>query len=207
MKMVNLKHLIILLLLPSAIFAQGEYEAEEFVSDNDLVFAVKQMQRSEYIGTAIVCEQTSPDICDSIESIEFEASKGLLGLPMTSFTFINHYSIDTTATMSAANPQINRLIIDAAPGEAVNAVFEGEVTSIFEIPGNEQVVMVKRGAYRMVYGSLTNVKVKVGQWIDLGQQIGEVTPYSNGKMIFEIWRTYQGISTAQKIEEWIELGN
>ncbi len=199
--------LLTYLFIPLIFVAQGEYEAEEFVSDNDLKFAVKQMQRSEYIGSAIVCEQASPDICDSIESVEFEASKGSLQLPLTSFTFINHYSIDTNALMSAENPQINRLIIDAAPGETVNAVFEGEVTSIFEIPGNEQVVMIKRGAYRMVYGSLSNVNVKVGQWVDNGQRIGEVTSYSNGKMIFEIWRTYRGISKALKIEEWIELGN
>lgn len=197
----------IYLFIPFSFFSQGEYEAEEFVSQVDLKFAIKQMQRSEYIGTAIVCEQSSPDICDSIESLEFEASKGTLSLPLSSFTFINHYSVDSTKLMTATNPQINRLIIDAAPGEEVNAVFEGEVTSIFEIPGNEQVVMIKRGAYRMVYGSLTNVKVNVGQWVDSGESIGEVTTYSNGKMIFEIWRTYKGNSSAQKIEEWIELGN
>lgn len=198
---------ILLLLFPLALTAQGEYEAEEFVSEIDLKFAVKQMQRSEYIGSAIVCEQSSTDICDSLESIEFEAKKGSLSLPLSSFTFVNHYSIDSTELMSANNPQINRLVIDAAPGELVNAVFEGEVTSIFEIPGNEQVVMIKRGAYRMVYGSLTNVKVNVGQWIELGSPIGEVTEGSNGKMIFEIWRTYRGVSSAQKVEEWIELGN
>lgn len=199
--------LILLLLVPTLFWSQGEYEAEEFVSDYDLKYAVEQMQRSEYIGTAIVCEQSSPDICDSIESLEFEAFKGQLQLPLTSFTFINHYSVDSTALMSASNPQINRLIIDAAPGEIVSSVFEGEVTSIFEIPGNEQVIMVKRGGYRMVYGSLTNVKVKVGQWIDFGEPIGEVTSYSNGKMIFEIWLTHNGVSRAQKVEEWIELGN
>ena len=198
---------VILLLAPIFLYSQGEYEAEEFVSHVDLKFAVKQMQRSEYIGTAIDCEQSSPDICDSVESLEFEASKGSLTLPLNSFTFINHYSVDSSKVMNASNPQINRLIIDAAPGETVNAVFEGEVTSIFEIPGNEKVVMIKRGAYRLVYGSLTNVKVNVGQWVDLGQSIGEVTVHSNGKMIFEIWRTHQGISAAQKVEEWIELGN
>lgn len=198
---------ILYFILPLSVIAQGEYEAEEFVSEVDLKFAVKQMQRSEYIGSAIVCEQSSPDICDSIESVEFEANKGSLSLPLNSFTFINHYSIDSSAIMSASNPQINRLVIDAAPGETVNAVFGGEVTSIFEIPGNEQVVMIKRGSYRMVYGSLTNVKVSVGQWIETGATIGEVTDFSNGKMIFEIWRTYRGVSSAQKVEEWIELGN
>lgn len=199
------KLLLTYLLLPVLTFGQGEYEAEEFVNDMDLKFAVKQMQRSEYIGTAIVCEQATHDICDSIESIEFEASKGMLSLPLESFTFINHYSMDSTEVMSSSNPQINRLIIDAAPGEDVNAVFDGEVTSVFEIPGNEQVVMIKRGAYRMVYGSLTDVNVKVGQWVEGGESIGKVTDYSNGKMIFEIWRTHRGISTAQKVEEWIEL--
>lgn len=185
--------------------AQGEYEAEEFVSDGDLKFAVKQMQRSSYIGSAIVCEQSSPDICDSIENIDFELQKGGLALPVGSFTFINHYSKDSTTEMSASNPQINRLIIDSKSGEDVKAVTEGEVTSIFEIPGNEYVVMIKKGAYRVVYGSLGKVHVKIGQWISEGTIIGNVTESNDGKMVFEIWKTVNGISTAEKVEEWIEI--
>lgn len=188
-------------------FGQTEYEAEEFVSEGDLKFAVKQMQRSDYIGSAIVCEQSSTDICDSLESVSLEASKGSIQLPISSFSFINHYAVDSNQTMSADYPQINRLIILTQPGESVSSVFEGEVTSIFEIPGNAHVVMIKKGAYRLVYGSLDSVCVNVGQWVNNGDPIGAVSDHNAGQMIFEIWKTKHGQSLTERIEDWIEISH
>ena len=192
-----------LILLTS--YSQGEYEAEEFVNDFDLEFAVKQMQKSEYIGTAIACEAEVPESCDSAANAAFESLKGHISLPVSSFTEIQHYSVDSTEIMSARNPQINRLIIDAKPGEMVKAAEEGEVTSIFKIPGNELVVMVKHGSYRTVYGTLDNLKVQVGDWVTKGMIIGEVANAANGKVVFEIWKSSNLTNESQKVEQWIEL--
>ena len=186
-------------------FSQAEYEAEEFVNDMDLKFAVKQMQKSEYIGTAIACEMETPEICDSSANIAFEKQKGKIKIPVASFTNLQHYTIDSTQLMSAQNPQINRLIIQVAAGEKVYAADEGEVTSIFKIPGNEMVVMIKHGSYRTVYGTLDHLEVNVGDWVKKGEVLGAIADLDNGKMVFEIWKSSQNKNQSQHVEEWIEL--
>jgi len=196
---------LILCIFSYTSFSQGEYEAEEFVNEMDLKFAVKQMQKSEYIGTAIACEKESPEICDSVANITFEMQKGKIKIPVSSFTNIQHYTVDSTQIMSAQNPQINRLIVQAMPGEKVYAVDEGEVTSIFKIPGNEMVVMIKHGSYRTVYGTLDSLEVNVGDFVKKGTLIGEVANMENGKMVFEIWKSSQNKNQSQNVEEWIEL--
>lgn len=194
-----------LILLTIGFNAQGEYEAEEFVNEFDLKFAVKQMQKSQYIGSAIACEMETPESCDSAANASFEKLKGHIPLPLKSFTQIQHYSVDSTEIMSASNPQINRLIIDAKPGELVRCAEEGEVTSVFKIPGNEMVVMIKHGSYRTVYGTLDNLKIAVGDWVTKDMIIGEVAAAESGRMVFEIWKTANNINESQKIENWIEL--
>lgn len=197
--------ILITFLLSFNSFSQGEYEAEEFVNDMDLKFAVKQMQKSEYIGTAIACEMETPEVCDSVANITFEKQKGKIKIPVASFTNIQHYTVDSTQLMSAQNPQINRLIIQVVAGEKVYAADEGEVTSIFKIPGNEMVVMIKHGSYRTVYGTLDNLEVNVGDWVKKGDILGEIADLDNGKMVFEIWKSFQNKNQSQNVEEWIEL--
>lgn len=203
--MKKLINILSLILIASVCNAQGEYEAEEFVNEFDLEFAVKQMQKSQYIGTAIACEMETPESCDSAANASFERLKGHIVLPIKSFTQIQHYSVDSTELMSASNPQINRLIIDAKPGELVRCAEEGEVTSVFNIPGNEMVVMIKHGSYRTVYGTLDNLKIEVGDWVTKDMIIGEVAATESGRMVFEIWKTSNNINESQKIENWIEL--
>jgi len=185
--------------------AQVAYEAEEFVDDSDLKFAVKEMQKSEFIGSQIACEMDSPEICDSAENIVFESYKGHVKLPIKAFTGIQHYTADTTVLFSLNNPQINRLIIDCKTGSSVQAIANGEVTAIFEIPGNETVVLIKHGSYRSVYGGVNNLSVHVGDLVEKGQSICEVSELNNGQLVFEIWKSMYEENTALPVEYWIDL--
>lgn len=186
-------------------YGQQEYEAEEFVSTVDLESAVKQMQKSKFIGTQIACEQDSPEVCDSAENAHFELLKGNIKIPVPSFTNIQHYSIDSSEMFSVSNPQINRLLIDCEPGTKVNAIADGEVTAIFEIPGNELVIMIKHGSYRSVYGTLDKLNFKVGDLVYKGDVIGKVSKTNLGEMVFEIWKSSGEINNALPVEQWIEV--
>ncbi|MFT7157861.1 MAG: hypothetical protein ACI8Q1_002885 [Parvicella sp.] len=204
----NIKSIYILLLaclIGHTTMGQQEYEAEEFVSDVDLESAVKQMQKSKFIGTQIACEQDSPELCDSSENAHFELLKGHVQIPVPSFTNIQHYSIDSSQIFSLSNPQINRLLIDCEPGTKVNAIADGEVTAIFKIPGNELVIMIKHGSYRSVYGTLEKLNVKVGDLVKKGDVIGKVSESNLGEMVFEIWKSVGQLNQALPVEQWIEV--
>ncbi len=206
--MISLKQSIVLLFtygLFANVLAQIAYEAEEFVDQNELKFSIKEMQKSEFIGSQIACEMDTPEICDSAENSIFESYKGHIKLPIKAFTGIQHYTADTSVLFSSNNPQINRLIIDCKTGANVHAIADGEVTAIFEIPGSETVLLIKHGSYRSVYGGVNNLSVKVGDLVQKDQVICKVSNLNNGQLVFEIWKSMYEKNTALPVAFWIEL--
>ena len=63
--------------------------------------------------------------------------------------------------------------IDAQPGAAVKAVFEGEISVIFSV-GDVQALMIRHGKYFTTYSNLSTVSVTKGEKVKTGQIIGRV---------------------------------
>ncbi len=68
------------------------------------------------------------------------------------------------------NPGVS---IGAKVGEAVKAVFEGEVTLVSYIE-DKQAVFIKHGKYFTVYSNLASANVQRGDQVKTGQVIGKV---------------------------------
>ena len=85
----------------------------------------------------------------------------------------------------------------------VKAVFEGEVTMIVAIPGKNNVVVIRHGAYRTVYAQLKNVNVKKGQKVRSNDIIGEVYTDRDGVSELE-FQVYKGM-TKLNPENWLAL--
>jgi septal ring factor EnvC (AmiA/AmiB activator) len=71
--------------------------------------------------------------------------------------------------------------IDAQPGAAVKAVFDGLVESILYI-GDVPAVMIRHGKYFTTYSNLSTVSVTKGEKIRMGQIVGQVD--SKGQLEF-----------------------
>jgi septal ring factor EnvC (AmiA/AmiB activator) len=71
--------------------------------------------------------------------------------------------------------------IDAQPGAAVKAVFDGEVESILYI-SDVPAVMIRHGKYFTTYSNLSTVSVTKGEKIRMGQIVGQVD--SKGQLEF-----------------------
>jgi septal ring factor EnvC (AmiA/AmiB activator) len=56
----------------------------------------------------------------------------------------------------------------------VNSVYEGEVTQVFAVPGNNMAVIIRHGHYLTLYSNLVNVRVRKGDIIPRGYHIGDV---------------------------------
>jgi septal ring factor EnvC (AmiA/AmiB activator) len=68
------------------------------------------------------------------------------------------------------NPGIE---IDTKPGAIVKAVFDGQVTRIFFLPGYGTCVTVRHGSYTSMYANLSSVRVTNQERITAGQILGE----------------------------------
>jgi septal ring factor EnvC (AmiA/AmiB activator) len=108
----------------------------------------------------------------------FENNKGRLPWPVDKGNIKLHfgtYSIENT-TLRGNNPG---LTIATETGAPVKAVFEGDVSRIFDIEGNWS-VLVRHGKYFTVYSNLSAVSVAKDQHVTAGQMLGKAAANSDG---------------------------
>jgi septal ring factor EnvC (AmiA/AmiB activator) len=129
----------------------------------------------------------------------FENNKGRLPWPVERGQVKIHfgtYSIEGTK-LRGNNPGIT-LATDA--GATVRAVFEGEVSRIFDIDGNWS-VLIRHGKYFTVYSNLASVSVSKDQKVSAGQVLGKaaVNDEGNGEIEFLLMQENRNLDP----ESWI----
>jgi septal ring factor EnvC (AmiA/AmiB activator) len=75
------------------------------------------------------------------------------------------------------NPGIT--IATPAPGAAVKAVFDGEVSAVYSL-GDGSAITIRHGKYFTTYSNLTSVSVARGTQVKTGQQIGKAGKDDDG---------------------------
>ena len=102
----------------------------------------------------------------------FETNRGRLPWPVDNGIVTEKFGRNYHPTLSGIEWNNNGIDITCNKGSRVRAVFEGEVTTVFSVPGAGKVVIVKHGAYRTVYGNLAETFVGVGSKVSTKQAIG-----------------------------------
>ncbi|MBO9634717.1 MAG: peptidoglycan DD-metalloendopeptidase family protein [Chitinophagaceae bacterium] len=108
----------------------------------------------------------------------FEKQKGKLPWPVDKGSVKLHYGTYTIegTPIRGNNPGIT---LETNTGAAVKAVYDGEVTTVFDIEGN-WAVMVQHGKYFTVYSNLASISVSKGQKVSMGQVIGKAGSNDDG---------------------------
>ncbi|MDP4807511.1 MAG: peptidoglycan DD-metalloendopeptidase family protein [Crocinitomicaceae bacterium] len=102
----------------------------------------------------------------------FEANRGRLPWPVDNGSVTERFGRNYHPTLSGVEWNNNGIDITCNRGSKVRAVFEGEVTTVFSVAGAGKVVIIKHGAYRTVYGNLSETFVGVGAKVSTKQAIG-----------------------------------
>jgi septal ring factor EnvC (AmiA/AmiB activator) len=108
----------------------------------------------------------------------FESNKGRLPWPIEKGNVKIHfgtYSIEGTK-LRGNNPGIT---LATEPGAVVRAVFEGEISRIFDIDGNWS-VLIRHGKYFTVYSNLSSVSVSKDQKVSSGAVLGRAAANDDG---------------------------
>ncbi len=103
---------------------------------------------------------------------KFELNKAKLPWPVDNGVVTLHFGpnkIDNTL-LTFDNPGIT--ISTPSAGVAVKAVFDGEVSSVYNL-GDGMAVTIRHGKYFTTYSNLTSVSVSKGAAVKTGQQIGK----------------------------------
>lgn len=155
---------------------------------------------SRLIAAAMNSSKSSGAAIDYKLAGEFESNKGKLPWPANGPVvegFGQHYHPVYTKVLMPFNNGVN---IAVAPGTSAKAVFDGVVKQIIVMPGYGQCVLVQHGNYFTFYCKLTAIKVKQGQKITTGQELGRIdTISSETQLHFQLWKG----KTPQDPEKWL----
>ena len=114
--------------------------------------------------------------------LNFESNKGKLPWPVDKGTITEGFGKNAHPTLENVFTNNSGIDISAPKSAQVRSVFEGEVTSILNIPGAGKVVIIKHGNYRTVYTNLQDTYVSKGSKINTKQAIGSLIVNANSSV-------------------------
>ena len=137
-------------------------------------------------------------------SKNFQLNKGLLPWPVNRGSITEKYGKNPHPTLNGVITNNNGIDITCSIGSNVRAVFGGEVSSIFNIPGAGKVIIVKHGNYRTVYSNIKDTYLKIGSKVVTKQNIGSLIQEGNISIChFEIHQVINGITQSLNPSLWI----
>ena len=109
----------------------------------------------------------------SLVSGGFERNRGRLPWPVRGIV-TGHFGLHPHPVLDHVQVNNKGIYIQTTANSDASAVYDGEVTQVFAIPGNNNAIIVKHGIYRTVYANLTTTYVKVGDKVKARQKLGRV---------------------------------
>lgn len=133
----------------------------------------------------------------------FQANKGKLPRPIEKGFISGHFGIQPHPILDKVTINNKGIYLQAPAGSDARAVFEGEVTQCFSVPGSNQSVIVKHGNYRTVYSNLSTLYVKVGDKITTKQKIGKIFTDKENDNKTELYLMLYKDTEIQNPELWL----
>ncbi len=108
-------------------------------------------------------------------SENFASNRGRLPFPVTGkYTIVGTYGEQQHPELKYVRVNNNGIDIQTTEGSEARAVFNGEVTTVFVVPGYNNSVIVRHGNYLTVYSNLSEVYVKTGDKVKTRDPIGKI---------------------------------
>lgn len=185
--------------------AEAQRKREEEARRKKEAQANNNSSKSENSNSSTTTDKSTetPAFTETKESIlagkSFESNKGRLPWPVEKGTITEKFGVNPHPTLKNVETDNTGIDITAPANSHVRAVYEGEVTSVFYIQGAGNVVIIKHGNYRTVYGYMKDVYVTKGDKVSTKKVIGSLVKKEDENysiMHFEI-RTVNGTNITQ----------
>ena len=134
-------------------------------------------------------------------SSSFTANKGRLPMPITGgFNITRHFGMYNVQGLRNVTLNSKGIDIRGQQGAMARAIFDGEVSSIFQY-GSTYIVMLRHGSYISVYSGLKSVSVRKGQKVKTKDSLGVIgtDPDGHYTLHFQLRRE----STLLNPEHWV----
>jgi len=139
-----------------------------------------------------------------IVSDNFAKNKGNLPWPVLRGIITQKFGKQAHSSIAGITIESNGVDIATDANASVLSLFDGEVTSVFSIPGAGQNVIITHGAYKTVYANMSECLVKKGDQVSTNEKIGTVlTMNAKNTIHLEIWKLSATGKDALNPEYWI----
>lgn len=123
---------------------------------------------------------------------KFEANRGRLPWPVRQGSIVESFGVHQHPILKGVKTENKGVDISSNAGCDVYAVYDGEVSKIFPLPGANISVLVRHGYYITVYSNLSRVNVVQGQQIKAKQVLGVLANSDTGgekpTLKFQVWK-------------------
>jgi septal ring factor EnvC (AmiA/AmiB activator) len=114
-----------------------------------------------------------------IVSENFEKNRGKLPWPVETGHISIPFGVYSVEGMTNIHGTNTGVTIETQAGTSVKAIFDGEVSSVFNIEGTS-VVLIKVGKFFISYSNLSSVNVSKGEKVKVGQVLAKAGENSDG---------------------------
>lgn len=131
----------------------------------------------------------------ALAGANFSSNRGRLPWPVEKGTITQDYGKNAHPTLNNVYTQNNGIDISTPKNAVVRAIFDGEVTSVINIPGAGKVIILKHGNYRSVYSNIQDAYVTKGSIVSIKSPLGSLLPNKEGSLSvahFEIHEVKDG---------------
>ena len=183
--------------LKNQLIAQQRKE-QRIQNEIDKLVAAEVKKKSS--STANPYDKLTPD--ERLISSNFRGNKGRLPWPTEKGVITGYFGMNPHPFIKGVRTDNRGIDITTVAGADVRSVFDGEVTGIGGILGDNMFVCVRHGSFITVYSNLVNVTVKKGDKVKLKDTIGKVYTEKGAKtavLHFEIWEEFNKLNP----EQWI----
>lgn len=130
---------------------------------------------------------------------DFGKNRGLLPLPVSKpGSIVVHFGEQKYQGLKYVQMNSKGVDIQTTPGASALSVFGGVVSKVSPQKGSNILVIIRHGNYLTVYANLSDVYVKAGDKVKLGEAIGKIYMDSeqNDQTIlhFQIWKDTQRLN-------------
>lgn len=134
-----------------------------------------QQQPSQPDGDNTAAQPLTSTTTDANRQLsnDFESNKGRLPFPVRgNYNIVKKFGRQQHPRLPKIQTENAGIDIEATSSAAVHTVFKGEVSQIFKLQGLQNVIVLRHGNYLTVYAGISSLKVKKGDMVDTGQQLG-----------------------------------
>jgi len=166
---------------------QQRLSLESLRIEKEIATLVEEERRKSSVNGKIIYSPTDQKV-----STKFDDNRGKFPIPLMGGVVVEQFGEHNHPILAHVKVKSNGVKLVSSTGTTVFSIFNGSISKVLTIPGLNKIIIVRHGKYIAVYSNLSEVFVKVGDVISLGQSIGTVK--LGNYLQFEIWNENQPLN-------------